>query len=389
MKKQPMFQLASSLLATALLLGCGNKIEPGHTASKTEKSVKAPVARATITQRPVFYEAVGTVTARTYSTLSSKLLGTVQTVHVKEGDAVKEGDLLVSLDERQVTALLDQAAAALDEVRRGETAAESAKETANAAYELAKITHERYVRLLKNESVSRQEFDEVDARRRQTQASQAQAEAMLQAARHRVKQGAAALDAAMVAKKDARILAPYNGRITRKMVNSGDLASPGTPLAVIEKEGFFDAEILLPERHIRWVKSKQEVSVSIPAVGERPIRGMIERIFPGADEKSRSFELKIQLPRDENIRSGMFARVFVPLEEKPMLMVPKKALVFQGQLTGIFVLDQSEVARLRPVRYGKESDDSVEILSGLNEGSRYVTDPPPTLESGNKVEVTP
>ena len=87
-----------------LLLGCGDKIEPGTTKEDKKKVVKASVSIAAVIKQPFLYEAVGTVEARTFSTLSSKLIGTVRSVKVREGDEVREGDILVVIDDRQVAA---------------------------------------------------------------------------------------------------------------------------------------------------------------------------------------------------------------------------------------------------------------------------------------------
>ena len=91
-------------MAILTLSACGEKIHPGTTEEKASVTVKAPLAKAQVTHQPVYYEAVGTVTARTASTVSSKLMGVVRTVHVREGDMVKQGDLLVTIDPRQVEA---------------------------------------------------------------------------------------------------------------------------------------------------------------------------------------------------------------------------------------------------------------------------------------------
>jgi RND family efflux transporter MFP subunit len=389
MKHSIITEILFSIFAASFVFGCGEKIDSGHTPPKSAKRVVASIAVAKSTFKPFNYEAVGTVIARTQATLSGKLMGTIQVVQVKEGDHVKAGDLLVSIDERQVNAMLDQASAALDEARRGEAAAESARQAARSARDLAKTTHNRYTRLLESESVSRQEFDEVESRYRQTEAFLEQAEAMLQAARHRVKQAAAGFDAASTGKADARILAPYAGKISRKMINPGDLGSPGMPFLVIEKEGFYDAQVRVPETHIHRVRLQQKVDLSIPGTGDALLKGIIVQILPGADEQSRSFEVKIQLPQNSHIRSGMFVRVSIPLEEERIFTVPKSALVFQGQLSGIFVLDESNSARFRLVRTGRDLIDSVEILSGIQEGVRFVSLPPPDLENGMKVEVAP
>ncbi len=378
--------MAAALAAGLAFSGCREKIEPGNTPAKETRVIRAPVAVVETASRAEQYEAMATVAAKVHADLSSKLMGAVQEVRVEEGDAVKQGDILVVMDSRQVSARLEQMQAGLEEARRAEASAESARDAAQAAAQLARITYDRFQRLLKEDSATRQEFDEVEARHRQSQAALAQSQAMLAAAQNRVQQSEAVVRAAAVSQKDALIRAPYDGRITRKRVHPGDLASPGTPLLALEKTGSFRAELVLPEKYMREVKTGQRVSVAVPALGAFLFEGVIAQVTPSADAKSRSFQVKVDLPEHESLRSGMFARVALPLGVSGGMAIPKKAVVPQGQLSGIFVIDASGTARFRLVRTGKETGESIEILSGLKEGMRFVADPPPDLEDGMKVE---
>lgn len=385
MKHSVMKGLAT-LVTAAALLSCGGEIGPGTEANPPSETVKASVAEAQVTQEPFLYEAVGTITARTASTISAKLMGTVLAVHVHEGDLVKADDLLVTLDPRQVTAQLDKAQAALREARRAETSAMSARNAAKAAAELANATYRRYTQLIKDNSASQQEFDEVEARHRQAQAALAQAEAQLEASQSRIQQAAAAVREATLSKKDAMVRAPYDGQVVSKMVDEGDLASPGTPLLTVEQEGLFCADLVLPERHIQAIKVGQPVKVTVSALNSQPVTGKVGRIVPSADIQSRSFQVKVNMPPGLDLKSGMFARVFIPLGGTGMMLVPQTAVVVHGQLTGVFIVDQDHVARLRLVRTGKQYGDRVEIISGLQAGQRYVTDVPVKLQAGVKVE---
>ncbi|MEZ4528440.1 MAG: efflux RND transporter periplasmic adaptor subunit [Desulfobacterales bacterium] len=330
----------------------------------------------------------GTVTARNSSTLSGKIMGTVKAVNAKEGDAVKQGDVLVELDARQVDAGLQQAEAGLAEARRAEGAAVSARDAARAGAKLAQSTYQRYQRLIKENSASRQEFDEVEARYRQAQAALAQAEAMVAAAKSRVQQAEAATSSAGVSQKDATILAPYDGIITAKMIDAGDLAAPGTPFLTIEKAGGFQADLLVPEYHVQAVSVDQEVDVSIPALGDT-LKGTVKTIVPSADRLSRSFTVKVLLPEDDPksdlLRSGMFARISIPVGEGGILLIPRTALVYRGQLTGFFLVDEKNSARFRLVRTGRQFGDKIEIISGLKPGTTYVTNPPAQLRDGTKI----
>lgn len=332
------------LFAVAFSTACSQKIEPGTTAEGDQTPIKVEVAIAQMTQQPFMYEAVGTVTARTASTISSKLMGTVRAVHVREGDLVKKGALLVTLDQRQVEAQLQKA-------------------QANA--EVAAKEYRRYQQLLSTQSVTQQEFDRAEARHRQAQA---------------------AVAAATVSSKDAKVRAPYDGRVVAKMINPGDLASPGTPFLTIEQEGLFCTDLVLPERHIQAVKIGHEVQVVVPALSSQAVVGDVGRINPSADARSRSFQVKVRMPEGLDLKSGMFARVFIPLGGTGMLLIPKTAVVDQGQLQGVFIVDATMKARFRLVRIGKTVGDQVEVVSGLKAGGRYIVQVPPKLKDGVTIE---
>ncbi|MEE9496007.1 MAG: efflux RND transporter periplasmic adaptor subunit, partial [Desulfobacterales bacterium] len=195
------------------------------------------------------------------------------------------------------------------------------------------------------------------------------------------------LAVAQIGKKDATVRAPYNGKVTKKMVDVGDLAAPGTPFLTLEKEGVYGVVLVLPEKHIRSVRLKQKVMVKIPSLQDRSLEGFIGRIDPSVDQKSRSFRVRVALPEDKDVLSGMFARVEIPVGEAGMLMIPSTAVVHEGQLTGIYLVDAHQIARFRLIRIGRTFGDSVEVVSGLKDGDHYVVVPPLDLVDGAKVEV--
>jgi len=369
--------------------GCGDKIEPGNEKRSELPIVKVPVAIARLTTQPLSYEAVGTVRPVTASTLSSKLTGTVKEIRVQEGDRVNQGQTLVVIDKRNVTAQFRQAQAALDEARRAKAAAASTRDAAVAGAQLAGATYERYLKLIEEDSASRQEFDEVEARHRQAQAALKQAEQMQAAARYRVQQAAAAVSAAGAASDDASILAPYDGIVTAKMSEVGDLATAGTPFFTLESTEGYQVDIALPEAYFSAVRLNQSVMIRIPSLGDQPLEGSVETIVPVADQRSRSFLVKIRLPVDGAARSGMFARAVIRTGEERIMLIPASAAVPQGQLTGIFIVDDNQIARFRLIRAGRRFDDTVEIITGLGEGQRFVVNPPPTLVDGARVEAIP
>ena len=342
--KKSLGYILAIILHITFLISCSDKIEPGTTKSQQGPIVKAPVLVAKLTHEPFFYEAVGTVAARTASTISSKLMGVVQSVNVREGDLVNKGDLLVTIDQRQVAAHLAQA---------------------QATVEVAAKEYQRYLQLLEAQSASQQEFDRAEAQYRQAQATVA---------------------AARVSTKDAQVRAPYTGRVVAKMINAGDLASPGTPFLTIEQEGLYCTDLVLPERYIQSIRVGMTVKIGVPAMNNREFDGKVCRIFPSADARSRSFQVKASMPEGPDYKSGMFARVSFPVGGTGILLIPRSAIVEQGQLNGIFVVDESHIARFRLVRIGKTIGKYVEVVSGLTDGQHYVSKVTFELKDGVKVK---
>ena len=375
------------LLAAAMAAGCSDKIEPGTTPPARGPAVTAPVTVANQTLQPVIYEAVGTVRARIAATVSSKLMGTILAFEVREGDRVQKGDLLVALDDRQVAAQLRQAQAAYEEARKAEDGAVSARQAAAAGAQQASLAYRRSQALLEGEALTREAFEAAEARHRQAQAGLAQAEAMVAAARSRARQAQAAVDAARVARLDARITAPFDGQVTAKLADAGDLAAPGSPLLVVEQmSGGYRADLAVPETYAPQLRVGQPVAVRIAAAAETPMMGTVEVIVPSADPGSRSFLVQVGLPVSEALRSGMFARAALTVGEQPMLRIPAGAVVKKGQLTGVFIVDETDTARFRLVRTGPSEDGQVEVIAGLNPGTRLVAAPPLTLTNGSVVE---
>jgi RND family efflux transporter MFP subunit len=377
------------LLMILFPLACSDKIEPG-TAKKLSPLVKGvTVATARMTDQPLIYEAVGTVQAGISSKLSSKLLGTVESIRVREGDRVKKGEALIILDQRQVKDQVHMAEAGLAEARKALNAAISDREGAAAQKKLSFATYERYRDLKEQAMVSAQVFEEKEAGYQQAEASLERAGAMAAAARAKVKQAEANLAVVSVTEKDAVIIAPHDGIITAKLVDKGDLASPGTPLITIETTHGFCIDMLLPETYIGYVAPRQKVLVEVPALKTGPLEGNVCTIVPSADQKSRSFIVKINLPIERSVTSGMFARVQVPTGHSRQLLIKRSAIIIRGQLTGLYLVDSDNIAHFRLIRLGKTSGDYVEVLSGLKEGDRYVATPVPALVDGARVEVTP
>jgi multidrug efflux system membrane fusion protein len=382
-------KIALAVLTTALLLsllvGCGSKEPAGTAASAPPLSVHAltvePAAWSNI------YEATGTVRARTSAVLSSQVMGYVREVRVSAGDHVREGQLLVVLDSRDLDAGYRQAEAARAEARDAVPEADNAVAGAKANLDLAKATYRRMKELFDKDSISNQEFDETTARLKVAQSSYEMALAKRTQLESRIAQASQALASAEVMRSYAQITAPFAGTVTAKSVDPGILATPGVPLLTIEHDGSYRLEASVEESKLPLIRIGQPVTVSLDALG-RPVEGRVSEIVPAIDSASRSFTVKIDLPAVAQLRSGLFGRARFALGTRQVLAIPAAAVTERGQLSSVFVTDGSH-ARSRFVTLGPRSQDTVEILSGLNPGERVIFPVPEGLGDGAPVEVRP
>ena len=182
------------------------------------------------------------------------------------------------------------------------------------------------------------------------------------------------------------MLAPFDGEVTAKMADAGALAAPGTPLLTLEREGGYRVDVVVPETYIRAVHTGQAVKVRIPAIQALDIDGTVDVIVPAGDQGSRTFVVQVGVPSMEALRSGMFARVPLTIGQQQMLRIPSSAVVRQGQLTGVFIVDDKNIAHFRLIRTGRQFTDQVEVISGITDGTRLVTAPPVQLTNGSAVE---
>jgi len=350
------------LLAMALsgvLAGCTNERRAASLPPETVSNVSVIVAQKTTV--PDWVEAAGTVRASQTSQVSSQVMGNIVEIRTHEGDRVQAGQVLAILDDTQSRSATDQATATV-------TSAEKEVSAADSDLALAVTTLKRYQQLYEKKSVSPQEFDEIKARYQS-------AEARRDMARAGQAQANASLTQARTSLGYTRIRAPFAGVVTERKVDAGTLASPGMPLFTIEDTRSYRLEVAVDESDLRLVRIGQVSPVTIDALGNAKLSGKVVQIVPAADPASRSFLVKVELPADARLRSGLFGRARFPRGERSALLVPSTFLVERGQLQGVYVLDANQIAGLRYVTLGKSTGEQAEVLSGLQEGEKLVTAP--------------
>jgi RND family efflux transporter MFP subunit len=359
-----------TLAAAASLTGCSNEQVQAAPSPETIRNVAVlPVQARTV---PDLVEAVGTVRAVQSSDLSSQMMGTIVEIRVREGDRVQRGQLLVVIDDALPRAALNRATAAV-------TAAQQQLAAADSDLAVAESTLKRYQTLYDRKSVSPQEFDEVKARQQSARARRDMAQADQAQMKAALAQGHTSLDY-------TRIRAPFDGIVTGKKADAGSLASPGMPILTVEDVRRYRLEVTVNENDLRYVRIGQSAPSIIDALENAELKGKINEIVPAADASTRSFLVKVDLPTDTRLRSGLFGRVEFSRGDRSSLLIPRSAVVERGQLQGVFVLDQNKVASLRYVTLGKPCGSTIEVLAGLQSGEFLVAKPGELDLNGKRIE---
>lgn len=355
--------LAIAALISAFL-GCGGDDAP-QADSVQPVAVKTVQATVQSVGQQVAY--AGTVEPIEQVRLSTRIMGWVDDIPFEEGARVQKGAVLVKLRSKDFEAKRAQAEAAIAE--------------AEANFKNVETNLRRVESLFEKKAATQKELDDIRAAFTSAQSRKKAAEEMKAEVEEMLRY--------------SELRAPFDGVVARKFLEIGDLANPGMPILEVENMERVKVVAKVPESEVTNLSAGMPVVVEVAAahVGAngQTWTGKIERIVPAADPISRQFDIHVVADNsNRQIKSGMFARVVVRGEEgEGSLLAPQSAVFRRGQLEGLFVVDSSNVARLRWVRTGVRENGSVEILSGLNPGEQVVTEGVESLLDGQKVSTTP
>lgn len=377
-----------SLFVAALGAACTSTPKPTATESAP---LAADVGTAAVVEIPSSFEAGGIVRARTTAVIASRLMAPVAAVHVRAGDRVLKGAPLVTLDAREVTANSTRATAALASATAAARAAESDVQAAHAALALARATHERISALQAKKSATTQELDQAVAGLGAADAQEAGAQARAAAANGARDAARAAVDAAQIGVSYTVLSAPFDGVVTERAVDPGSMATPGTPLLTVEDTSMFRLDVQLDEARAALVHPGQAVDIRLDnrtSADGGWVAATVSEIAR-VDAASHGFLIKIGMPADAALRSGLFGRARFAGPARRALTVPASAVLHRGQLALIFTVDPDGTARMRPVTTGAITADRVEMLAGVHAGDRVVVNPPSSLTDGVRVSAPP
>ena len=331
-----------ALAVVTLVAGCGKKHEPPAASGESLSPAAVRVQKIEAVKQPVLEEVVGTVQAKLQAVIEAKVSGRITRLPVVVGQSVRQGDLLVELATQEVQAKLDQA---------------------KAAFQQAEVDFKRVSNLRKQEAATQAELDSLQSRYNVAKAAVAEAEAL---------------------SGYAKIVAPFDGVVARKLADEGDLAMPGKPLLDLEGRAGLRLVADVPTLLAGRVLPDAKLAVRVDTLPDS-ITGTVAEISPAADPSSRTVRAKLDLPTAAGLRAGQFGRLSVPVSEGTLLFVPPRALVRRGQLEILFVAVEGK-AQLRLVRTGKQIAEGIEILAGLAPGETVVVEGAELVRDGQALQ---
>jgi RND family efflux transporter MFP subunit len=374
------FVLVCLVLAVLAALYFWGPLSPAQEVAVTVAAKVYPAQAYTV------LNASGYVVAQRKAAVSSKSTGRLAFLGVEEGSRVKKGQVMASLENEDLTAARDQGVAQVKQ-------AEADLVSARAELTDAELQYQRFKTLVGQDLISRQDFDIAEARYKKAKAGVAGAQA-------RIRTAQAGLAEAQAALGYSYIRSPFDGVVTTKYADVGEVVAPfgaaaNARAAVVTMAdlGSLMVEADVAESNLDKVYQGQPCEISLDAIPDRRFPGEVHMIVPTADRAKATVLTKVKfLETDKRILPEMSAKVAFlsrPLsagEDRPRLAISKNALVTREGRTVAFVLKGSQVKEM-PVTVGPALGELVEINTGLKEGERVVLNPPASLSEGDRVKL--
>lgn len=307
------------------------------------KSIKAEYREVAQT-----YSVEGVVEAVRQSTVSAQISGRIKEVNFDVGDTVRQGQVLLRIDERETAQALAGSQAQVMQ--------------ANAALTQAKANYERSLQLFEQKYISQSGLDKAKADYDMAKA---------QAAASVAGEGQSAL-----AHGYASVIAPFGGVVATRLVELGEMVTVGKPLMVGFDPGQMRVIVNVPQYKLAEIGVRPKASVQLTSL-KRWVPASSVTIQPSADIRTHSTQVRVTLPPNEKgVYPGMFVRAHFIVGKAKKLLIPSSSVVRRSEVVAVYVIDDKGEARLRQVRLGEDTgENEVEVLVGLNPGENIALDP--------------
>jgi RND family efflux transporter MFP subunit len=322
---------------------------PFAVASAAQAAEQLATAQVQYREVAEVYSVEGIVEATQQSTVSAQISGRVKEILFDVGDAVKKGQIILRIDERETSQTLAGSQAQVLQ--------------AQAAMQNAKANYERARQLFAQKFISQSALDKAQADYKMAAAQAAASEAGA---------GQSAL-----ARGYATVTAPYGGVVSARLVELGEMVTVGKPLMT----GFDPAQLRvivdIPQYKLSEIGARPQATVELPSLNRR-VQAASVTVQPAADKLTHSTQARVYLPPNEpGVYPGMFVQVHFTVGKKASkLLIPSSAVVRRSEVVAVYVVDDKGMVKLRQVRLGKAAGEGeIEVLAGLNPGEKVALEP--------------
>jgi HlyD family secretion protein len=391
------------LLLSLLILAPGCSSSNRQNAQQAEAATAPPpiaidVAKVETQELLRSVEAVGTLDPNEEVTISNQVEGTVETLFVDLGDAVREGQVIAQLDTRELELNVHQQEAALQQelARLGladanssfDEAATSQVRQAEATFTDAKIRLDRTRKLAESGVIAREQLDAQQAQYDIAEASALSSREGVRNIRASIAARKAALSLAQKKLADARITAPFAGLVKDRPASAGGFLKANSPVVTLVQNSPLRLHADIPESAVAYVRSGRSVEFHVDAFPERTFEGKITRLSPAVDQQSRTLKLEAIVDNADGVlKPGFFARTTIHTDRKDkVLVVPVESLTTVSGIEKVYVVDDGKIVE-RIVRSGSRLGSGVEIIDGLKEGEVIAKSNLAMLQQGREVAV--
>jgi membrane fusion protein, multidrug efflux system len=332
---------------------------------KSEKKLEARVVNVkvcTVESRSLrpFIGTIGTLKPYEEVVVSSEVDGIARKIMIDEGSVVSKGMLLAEINETDYRLEAGRAEAALRQTE--------------ASLANVKLEYERKAALYKEELVTKQQFDDVSARRAFAEGELDRARASLALAKEKLIK--------------TKIYSPLQGFVKEKKVTTGDYVRNGTALLVVIQSDPIKLNFTVPEKEVGKLRIAQDVAFKVDSFPSQEFRGRIRNIYPNVEEKTRTLQVEALVPNRENrLKPGFFAKVTLFTEGAgDRLVIPATSILYDNERLKVFIAE-GNVAKEKEVKIGGKYGELIEVMEGLKKGDVVVTAGQNNLAEGVKINV--
>ncbi len=374
LNKKTIIPIVLVILAVVLILIFRGKEHKGEV--EKVRTVKAETFTVTPQEAIDAESFSGRFEAKDLAVLSTKVAGFVTSVNVKEGDFVRKGTVLVTIDDREIRQNISSLSMNEESIKRE-------IESLKAREEYARSNYNRYKKLLEENAVTQEEFERV---RSEYLAVKNQISALESRARSIRDQKEAYVSLLSY----TTIRAPFDGYVISKNVDPGTFVGPGTPIVTIAsatKE--YDFVVEVPEKYFALVSKLKDIPNYVDAL-QKVVLGKLHSTSPSVNPQTNSFQIKIRVT-SEDIKTGMFGKLILPLDKSEKILIPESMIVSRGNIKAVYKVDSNRIVHFQIVRTGdfyvkteiglipertisgnQSKDKLIEITGGLSSGDVIV-----------------